>query len=258
MKKLLIFLVAFNTTSLMAQLKDSLPPRVYEWSTLAVKKEDPRLRRPVMEGSTTALSLFEVHSTTLEPGKAPHPPHVHEDMDELVIVKEGQVKITINGESKILGPGSVAFAMAGDEHGIDNTGNTTATYHVFKYKSKFPTNKERAKQNGGSFMINWNDVAADKTDKGKRRSFFDRPTSQLEKLEMHTTALNAGLNSHAPHTHKEEEIILMLTGNVTMNIGGILYKAAAGDMVFLPSGVSHNLTNTGNDQCEYFAFQWRN
>jgi len=37
-----------------------------------------------------------------------------------------------------------------------------------------------------------------------------------------------------------------------------LHKAAAGDMVFLSSGVTHNLTNTGNEQCEYFAFQWRN
>jgi (S)-ureidoglycine aminohydrolase len=75
---------------------------------------------------------------------------------------------------------------------------------------------------------------------------------------MHTTALNAGLDSHAPHTHKEEEIILILRGNVQMNIGGIFYKAGQGDVVFLSSGVSHNLTNTGNEQCEYFAFQWRN
>ncbi|MEO6733405.1 MAG: cupin domain-containing protein [Ferruginibacter sp.] len=258
MKKLLIFLIAFNASSLVAQRTDSLRPHVYEWSSLVVKKEDTRLRRQVMEGSTTALSLFEVHSTTLEPAKAPHPPHVHDDMDELIIVKEGQLKITIKGESKILGPGSVAFAMAGDEHGIENAGGSLATYHIFKYKSKLPVNKERAKQNGGSFMINWNDVTLTKTEKGGRREFFNKPISQLEKLEMHTTALNAGLESHAPHTHREEEIILMLRGNVVMNIGGSLYKATAGDMVFLPSGISHNLTNTGNEQCEYFAFQWRN
>lgn len=258
MKKLMVFLMVCNSSSLMAQQKDSLPPHVYEWNSLAVIKEETCVRRQVMEGSTTALSLFQVHSTTLDPGKAPHPPHVDEYIDQLIIVKEGQLKITIKGESKILGPGSVAFAMAGDEHGIENAGKVSATYHVFKYKSKFSMNKERGKQNGGSFMINWNNVVVEKTDKGKRRAFFNRPTSQLEKIEMHTTALNAGLNSHAPHTHKEEEILLILTGNVTMNMGGILYKAAAGDMVFLSSGVSHNLTNSGDAQCEYFAFQWRN
>ena len=211
-----------------------------------------------MEGTTTSLSHFEVHSTTLEPGKAPHPPHVHDDMEELIIVKEGQVKITIRGISKIIGPGSIAFAMPGDEHGIENTGTTQATYYILKYKSKLPMNNERAKQNGGSFMLDWNDLVFRKTEKGGRRDFFNRPTSQLEKFEMHTTALNPGFDSHAPHTHKEEEIILLLKGNVEMYIAGNLYKAAPGDVIFLSSGVSHALKNTGSEQCEYFAFQWRN
>lgn len=251
-------IIIVNTSLLMAQKTDSLPARVYNWTSLTPKKEENRVVRQVMEGSTTSLSHFEVHSTTLEPGKAPHPPHAHEDMEELIIIKEGQVKITINDTSKILGPGSIAFAMPGDKHGIENTGNTKATYYILKYKSKLPMNTDRAKQHGGSFMLDWNDLVFKKTEKGGRRDFFNRPTSQLEKFEMHTTALNPGFDSHAPHTHKEEEIILLLKGNVEMYIAGNLYKAAPGDVIFLSSGVSHALKNTGNEQCEYFAFQWRN
>src|SRR5688572_23036005 len=243
---------------LMAQQTDSLPPRVYNWDGLTVKKEENRIIKQVLEGSTTSLSHFDVHTTTLEPGKAPHPPHVHEDMEELIIVKEGQVKITIKGTSKIMGPGSIAFAMPGDEHGIENIGNTQATYYILKYKSKRPMNLERAKQHGSSFMLDWNDLVFKKTEKGGRREFFNRPTSQLEKFEMHTTALNPGLDSHAPHTHKEEEVILLLKGNAEMYIAGKLYKAAPGDVIFLSSGVSHALKNTGSEQCEYFAFQWKN
>ncbi len=258
MKSILLLCFLAGSTVLAAQQTDSLPPRVYRWSDLITKKEETRVVRPVLEGSTTTLSHFEVHSTTLEPGKAPHPPHVHQDTEELIIVREGQVKIIINGTSKILGPGSIAFAMPGDEHGIQNTGNTQATYYILKYKSKLPMNAERAKQHGGSFMLDWNELAFKKTDKGGRRDFFNRPTSQLEKFEMHTTALNPGFDSHAPHTHKEEEIILLLKGNVEMYIAGNLYKATPGDIIFLSSGVSHALKNTGNEQCEYFAFQWRN
>jgi len=261
MKKLnSLFLASciFCTSLLIAQKKDSLPSQVYNWNSLTAKKEETRIVKQVMEGSTTALSHFEVHSTTLEPGKAPHPPHVHDDVEELIIVKAGQVKITIKGVHKILGPGSVAFAMPGDEHGIENTGNTQATYYILKYKSKLPMNIERAKQQGGSFMLDWNDLLFKKTEKGGRRNFFNRPTSQLEKFEMHTTALNPGFDSHAPHTHKEEEIVLLLKGNVEMYIAGELYKAVPGDVIFLSSGVSHALKNTGNEQCEYFAFQWRN
>jgi uncharacterized cupin superfamily protein len=114
---------------------------------LEVKKEDTRIRRQVLEGKTLALDYFEVHTSTLEPGKAPHPPHVHADQEELMIVKEGQVKITIAGKSKILGPGSIAFAMPGDEHGIENAGNTQATYLILKYKGKLP--------NIGTWQTSW-------------------------------------------------------------------------------------------------------
>ena len=257
--RILSLLVSMAIPSfIIAQKVDSLPPRVYELDKIEAIKEATRSRKQILEGSTTSLSNFEVHTSTIPPGKAAHPPHVHDDLEELVIVKDGQVKITIKGQSKIVGPGSIGFAMPGDEHGFENAGNTPATYYVLKYKSRLPMSRDRAEKNGGSFILNWNDLPMAKTEKGGRREFFNRPTSQLIKFEMHTTALNPGLDSHAQHTHKEEEIILLLRGNVTMHIGNEFYKAAPGDVVFLPSGIPHALKNTGDVQCEYFAFQWRN
>ena len=258
MKIFLVFILATYSQSLLAQVTDSLPPRVYEWQKLQTKKEGTRITRSILEGSTTSLSLFEVHSTTIEPGKTPHAAHEYEDVEELLIVKEGQLKISMNDQSKILGRGSIIFLMPGDRHGIENAGKTSATYYVLKYKSKQGTDKNRAKQNGGSFILNWDDIPRKPNERGGRRDFFNRPTSQLAKFEMHTTALNVGLDSHAQHTHKEEEIILILTGNVTMHIANDFVKAAPGDIVFLPSGIPHALKNTGSEQCEYFAFQWRN
>lgn len=258
MKQLLITFLLMNATSLFAQKNDSLLSNVYYWNRLEAMKEDTRTRRQVLEGKTFALSYFEVHSSTLEPGKAPHPPHVHDDYEELMIVKEGQVKVTIGGKSKILGPGSVAFAMPGDEHGIENQGNTQATFFILKYKGKMPMNLERAKQAGGSFMLDWNELKTSNTGKGYRRDFFTRATSQLNQFEMHTTALNADSVSHAPHTHIQEEIIVILRGNVEMFIDGKHYNGAAGDLYFLSSNTPHALKNIGKEQCEYFAFQWRN
>ncbi|HKH63690.1 MAG TPA: cupin domain-containing protein [Flavitalea sp.] len=258
MRNCLLLFVFLPVHSVIAQKTDSLSPRVYEYARLETIKEESRLRKQILEGSTTSLSHFEVHSSTIPPGKSAHPPHVHDDVEELIIVREGQIKITIKDQSKIVGPGSVGFAMPGDLHGFENAGNTPATYYVLKYKSRLPVDGERAKQNEGSFILNWNDLPMAKTEKGGRREFFNRPTSQLVKFEMHTTALNPGLDSHAQHTHKEEEIILLLRGNVTMHIANDFYKANPGDIVFLPSQIPHALKNTGNVQCEYFAFQWRN
>ena len=175
-----------------------------------------------------------------------------------IIVKEGQVNITINSVSKKLGAGSVAFAMPRMVHTVSNAGNTKATYYLLKYKGRLPMDIDRAKRSGGSFMLDWNELPTSNTGKGYRRDFFNRPTSQLGQFEMHTTALNANEESHAPHTHVQEEIILLLRGNVEMYIDGDRYKASAGDLVFLPSRIPHALTNIGEEQCEYFAFQWRN
>ena len=258
MKPIIIIFLLFSSLSLIAQKDDSLLSKVFYWNKLEAMKEDSRVRRQVLEGKTFALSYFEIHASTLEPGKAPHPPHVHDDYEEMMIVKEGQVKITIAGKSKMLGPGSIAFAMPGDEHGIENAGTTQATYFILKYKGKLPMNLERAKQAGGSFMIDWNELKTSNTGKGYRRNFFNRATSQLNQFEMHTTALNADSISHAPHTHVQEEIILILRGNVEMFIDGNLYKGSAGDLYFISSNVPHNLKNIGKEQCEYFAFQWRN
>ncbi len=258
MKKLIGFFFLLTTTSLIAQKGDSLISKVYYWNKLEAKKEDTRVRRQILEGKTLALNYFEIHTSTLETGKAPHPPHVHDDFDELMIVKEGEVKITIAGTSKILGPGSIAFAIPGDEHGIENAGNTQATYFILKYKGKQPMDLERAKRAGGSFMLDWNSLQTKNTGKGYRRDFFNRATSQLTQFEMHTTALDADSVSHAPHTHVQEEIILILRGTVEMYINGNLHKGAAGDLYFISSNVPHALKNIGKEQCEYFAFQWRN
>lgn len=257
MRYVLTLLIFLYACSAIGQKNDSLLSHVYYWDKLEPKKEENRVRRQVLEGKTFALSHFEVHTSTLEAGKAPHPPHTHTDEEELIIVKEGSLKVTIKDSTKILGPGSVAMAMPGDQHGFENGGSTPVTYYILKFKSWSAMNTERGKKEGGSFMIDWNKLPVAKTEKGHRRNFFDRGTSQLTKFEMHTTALNAGLVSHAPHTHVQEEIILLLKGNVEMQIGDQFYKAAAGDLIFVSSNVPHALKNVGSGQCEYFAFQWR-
>jgi (S)-ureidoglycine aminohydrolase len=250
------FMLVFSMAN--AQKTDSLISGVYHWDKIEAKKEETRVRRQILEGKTFALDYFEIHTSTIESGMSPHPPHKHDDQEELIIVKEGYVKITIGNTRKIVGPGSVGFAMPGDMHGIDNVGNDPATYFILKYKSKQPMDTARARREGGSFILDWNELTTTNTGKGYRRNFFDRGTSQLRQFEMHTTALNKDSVSHKPHTHIQEEIILIIRGNVEMQIGDKFYPAAAGDLFFISANVPHALRNNGKEQCEYFAFQWRN
>jgi (S)-ureidoglycine aminohydrolase len=88
------------------------------------------------------------------------------------------------------------------------------------------------------------------------RQYFDIQTPNLNRFDIHVTTLNPGFKSHDPHTHKNEEIILMLDGNGEMQIGETHQKSNAGDVVFLNSMVLHNITNIGTIPCMYFAIQW--
>src|SRR4030095_4576778 len=116
MKCLLTIAILINTFILFAQQTDSLLSAAYYWKNQVPVKEETGIMRRILKGKTLALEYFEVHAATIDAGKTPQQSYTHNDQEELMIIKEGQLKITIAGKSKILGPGSIAFVMPGDEH----------------------------------------------------------------------------------------------------------------------------------------------
>jgi (S)-ureidoglycine aminohydrolase len=176
--------------------------------------------------------------------------------ERFIIVKKGPLKFTTNGETKTMDRGSVVVVLPGDKLEITNTGNETGEYYLMLYYPKSPVDMERGKTAGPSFMMDWKDMVFKPHDKGGVRQLFDRKTAMFNRFDIHVTQLNEGNNSHPPHQHKNEEIILMLEGNAEMQIGTTHQKANPGDVVFLTSNILHNLTNIGKNACLYFAIQW--
>ncbi|NQU86856.1 MAG: cupin domain-containing protein [Mariniphaga sp.] len=230
--------------------------KVYSFSKAKVEKTETGEKRQFMDGPTFHMENFEIHTTMLKPGNAPHGSQLHTDGEELVIIKEGKLEITINNESKVMGAGSVALIMPGDEHGLKNAGETNATYYIVKYKSKSAIDNERAKNAGGSKLFNWDDLEFKPHDRGGVRSYFDQKSSMSERIEMHVTTLNSAIKSHEPHTHGPAEIVIMMAGTTEMEIGDSIYQGEVGDIYFLESDIPHAIRNTGTEPCMYMAFQW--
>jgi quercetin dioxygenase-like cupin family protein len=104
---------------------------VFEWTKLEMKTTKTGGRREIVNSPTTTVASFEGHITTLNPGEVPHGAHHHPD-EELVIVKEGTMEVTIKGKTQRAGPGSIFFYGSNDQHGMKNVGGTPATYYVFR------------------------------------------------------------------------------------------------------------------------------
>ncbi len=109
--------------------KSFLPSETYRFEALPAHTEGGNSFRSILEGLTQSGCPIEVHATDLVPGGMPHPPHRHVH-EEMFLIREGTVEVTIAGRTSRLGPGSAAFVASNAEHGIRNGGLTHAQYFV--------------------------------------------------------------------------------------------------------------------------------
>ena len=256
MKYLSFIILLFIVMNSDAQLK-SIGSGVFVWNDLPVKKEAERESRKIAEGTTREFEYFEIHASTQYKGAVPRPPHAQENIEELIIIKEGKLKCSIGDKTAELGAGSVLLVPPHEMQTFENTGDGPVTYYVFMFRSRKPMDMERSTKAGGTLMVNRDTLAyTEKNDRGTRK-YFDRPTAMCANFEMHTTTLNKPGPSHAPHQHVDTEIILIITGEVGVTIDGKDYKGTAGDFFIAESGKMHGVMNAGDKPCTYFAFKWR-
>ncbi len=239
----------------MAQLKE-VDSGVYKWSELPTKEGDKRVGRKIMEGSSPHFSFLEIHATTQYKGANPAPPHTQENIEELVIVKEGSLKLTMNGKSEVLPKGSVGLIPPLTEQSMENVGDGPLTYYIMMFTSKKEMDIPRVKEAGGPLSVNFKDLKPEKTNKGQSISYFERSTAMCEYFEMHVTELDRKGPSHTPHSHAKSEIILVIEGRTEMIINGETYQGTEGDLFFIKSNEMHGISNIGDSPCRYYAFRW--
>ena len=124
------FLLSALTVTNAAAQSAALPSKTYQYDDLPVTANGPNRARAILKGETHTGFPIELHETELAPGEQPHPPH-HHLHEEMVLVREGTLEVTIAGRSANLGAGSVAYVASNEEHGWRNVGNGRARYFVF-------------------------------------------------------------------------------------------------------------------------------
>ena len=108
-----------------------------------------------------------------------------------------------------------------------------------------------------SNAFEWSSIAVKQTDVGSVRQFFRSPTITLDELECHVTTLNPGFQSHPPHKHPNEELVIIQEGTVEVLSNGALKKVGPGSVVFNASNQLHSLKNIGSTPAVYHVINWK-
>ena len=238
-----------------------LASTVWDFAQLEARPTAVGQRRNVAGQQTPTLQRFQSHITTLNPGVASHPPHQH-PLEEMILVKEGTLEVTINGRQERAGPGSVLFYASNDFHAVRNVGDRPATYIVLNFgttlTAKAPATRAADSAPAGklkSRVYEWTalDVKPSKT--GARRDFFNSPTVTCGNLSCHATTVNGYQAAHGAHRHPDEEVVVVKEGTIEVLINGRTQRVGPGSVCFFASNVEHGMRNVGETPATYYVIR---
>ena len=250
MKKL--FFILFVIPLIASAQKDTVASGPYNWQQPAAKKI--KIASVVLlEGKAHDFEWLQLSANTITGIKAIQQ-IVPVNQEQLIIVKSGTINIRFADSSFILTPNSVAVLVPGEKYSLSNMGNASADFYSMKYRKG---NADLKKNNTcRSFIKLWENLPFKPNSiGGGRRDFFEQGTVMQKRFEIHVSTLKEGIKSHEPHTHRAEEIVLMIEGETEMQTGEKIYSVRPGGFYYLGSNVLHAIKNIGTMPGTYFAIQ---
>ena len=267
MKSLLLSLVFMPLLAASAQpvVNNYTPPKnsiiltttFVDWDSLTPNPTPVGEVRSVFDNPTVAMDKLEVHITTLNPGMESHPVHRH-SWEEMLLVKDGDFEVSMNGVRHHAGPGSLVFFAANDPHNARNVGLAPATYYVINFVTGL-SHDESAKSAAeqavpgklASAVIDCNSQPATPTATGSRVVCVSSPTLTFLALESHITTLNAGQQTAPNIIDSNDEIVVIKSGQLEITVNGIASRIGAGSLLYWAPDDKRTLRNLGATPASY-------
>ena len=255
MKKLLL-LIVFNIPYVGFAQHPVVQSKMYSWKEPTNRTEQNIVSVVLFEGSVHDMEYLQMSANAITASKKKVNLQILDNEEQLLIVKTGILTIGFKDSTWSIGGGSVALLLPGEKYALQNKTADACTFYRMKYRSKLPMDLARGQLSGGSFVKDWNKIPFKPHDKGGIRNYFEKETAMSKRFEMHVTTLKEGIKSHEPHTHRAEEIVLVIENKTEMQMDDKFYTGGTGDIYYLGSNVSHAIRNDGTGTCTYFAFQF--
>lgn len=91
---------------------------------------------------------------------------------------------------------------------------------------------------------------------GKNGVYLAGDTPASTKFVTGRFVLEAGKSPHAPHTHAEEEVMIIESGHGEILCDGKITKIGPGSVMYTTPNVSHGITNTGTEPIVFYYVKW--
>ena len=228
-----------------------------DWDTLSFRPSPVGLFCPIFDDPTPTLEKLELHVTRLRPGLASHTPHRH-PWEEILIIKEGLVEVSINGKAQRAGPGSLVFFASNDAHNLTNVGPSLATYYVVNFVTPaVHTVGDRPAAEGApptmlrSCVVDCDRVAAANFKPGFHADLIDSPTLTFLRFDSHITTLSPGQATTPRNRDPGDELFIVKSGAVETTLNGTTRVMGAGSLYYVAPNDERTMRNTGTVPCSY-------
>lgn len=101
----------------------------FKYDELPVTTNGQNRQRRMFTAKTHTGFKIESHQSDIAPGEVNHPPHQHL-REEMMLIREGLMELTIAGKPYRLGPGDVGVIGSNELHNAKNVGTGRATYFI--------------------------------------------------------------------------------------------------------------------------------
>ena len=101
----------------------------FKYDELPVTTNGQNRQRRMFTAKTHTGFKIESHQSDIAPGEVNHPPHQHL-REEMMLIREGMMELTIAGKAYRLGPGDVGVIGSNELHNAKNVGTTRAVYFI--------------------------------------------------------------------------------------------------------------------------------
>jgi quercetin dioxygenase-like cupin family protein len=232
---------------------------VVAWDSLRFKVSPVGLACPIFDEPTPTLEKLEVHVTTLNPGMSSHSPH-HHPWEEIFLIKEGQLELSINGKKERAGPGAMGFIASHDVHNITNVGAGAATYYVINFDTDAvqTARDQPAAEWAPQGMLSSRVIDCDSIPDppgGGHREILDSPTLTFLRLESHVSTLAPGASTTPRNRDPGDELFIVKSGTLEVTLNGIASRIGAGSLFYVAPNDERTMRNIGSVPCSYHVIK---